>query len=267
VIGSEGAGQWFYESPMYFPQTTHGNAFYHLATYGTALVALPAGKTKLGSTACVEIEACGTFDKEVAGSAKDAGFDHVFRSRASVAQPDYSAECLSARNAGVQVWLIAMDGSSVIRLAQGCARQGFRPTYATLGSIAIDRMKDEPNLEGTIVSLNAFPHFQSGTPATDEFQRVIHASKVPLGAGSAVGWVSAKLFEKAAANMPEPPTADAVLRGLWSLKDDTLGGLTIPLTFPENQPEPVKMCWFTMVANKGAWTTPNNYKLSCVPTK
>lgn len=266
VIGSEGAGQWFYESPMYFPQTTHGDAFFKSATYGAALEALPTGKKKMGSTACVEIEACATFDREVAANAQAAGFDQVTRNKASVAQPDYSAECLSARNAGVQTYLVAMDSSSVSRLAMSCARQGYRPLYSVLGSIAADRMKDDPNLDGLIVPSNAFPYFQSGTPATDEFQRVLRHQKgnLALGVGTAVGWVSAKLFEKAARNMPEPPTAEAVLRGLWTIKDDTLGGLTVPLTFAENQKAKTRNCWFTMVVKDRTWTTPDGYKLHCL---
>lgn len=37
--------------------------------------------------------------------------------------------------------------------------------------------------------------------------------------------------KKAASTMPEPPTSEAVLNGLWSLHDEPLGGLTRPSTF------------------------------------
>ena len=63
--------------------------------------------------------------------------------------------------------------------------------------------------------------------------------------------------------MPEPPTTEALLRGLWSIKNDTLGGLTYPLTFTEGKPSERKLCWFNIQVTKGRWISPDGYKLSC----
>ena len=48
------------------------------------------------------------------------------------------------------------------------------------------------------------------------------------GVPTAVGWVAGKLLERAGANLPDPPTSEAILRGLWSVSNDNLGGLTEP---------------------------------------
>ncbi len=99
-------------------------------------------------------------------------------------------------------------------------------------------MKDDPNLAGIVGSTNVFPWFQTGTAATDEFQQVMKTAGkgIARGVGAANGWVTGKLLERATRNLPEPPTTEAILQGLWSIRGDDLGGLTDPLSFAENEP-------------------------------
>jgi ABC-type branched-subunit amino acid transport system substrate-binding protein len=264
VIGSEGGSSLMYESPMYFPQSSSGEVMMASGLYTAAHQLIPAGKTKLATVACVEIVDCDNADRRWAREAATVGFELVYRSRVSVTQPDYTAECLAGRNAGAEVVLFGIDPNSIARFALSCARQGYHPIFGTVSSLAVDRMKDDPNLDGMVASSNTFPYFQSGTPATDEFQRVMRTyGKGVDGVGSTVGWVAAKLFEKAAANLPEPPTAEAVLRGLWSIRDDTLGGLTQPLTFIQNEPTSPKACWFNLTVKNHAWVIFDQFKLFC----
>jgi branched-chain amino acid transport system substrate-binding protein len=267
VIGSETSNEWFYESPMYFPQATSGVPLYKAWITGVAQEVVPAGKAKLGTLFCVEAQVCEDAERGVAEEAPRVGFQHVYRGRASLGQPDFTAECLSARNGGAQVLVTALDPQSVVRLANACARQGYRPVFSTPVSATPSEkvVKEEPNLEGMVVPTNVFPFFQSGTSATDEFRRVMgtYAPKEPLSLGSATGWVSAKLLEKAAANLPEPPTSEALLQGLWTLRDDTLDGLTAPLTFVANQTATRIMCWWPMVVKNHTWTSPNGFQRHC----
>jgi branched-chain amino acid transport system substrate-binding protein len=75
--------------------------------------------------------------------------------------------------------------------------------------------------------------------------------------------VSAKTFEVAARTLPDRPTAEHVLNGLWSLKDENLGGLTYPLNFPKGQNSPRKACWgVVLIKNKG-FVAPNGSQLTC----
>jgi branched-chain amino acid transport system substrate-binding protein len=78
-----------------------------------------------------------------------------------------------------------------------------------------------------------------------------------------VGWVAAKVFEKAAAAMPEPPTSAAVLDGLWKIRNDDLGGLTYPLTFNRDKPAEPRVCWFNVRISGGAFTAPAGARYSC----
>ena len=267
VVGMEGAEEWAFTSPMYFPQVTTGaTAMGHAFVHSFARQAQPQGKTKLGTIACVEVEECRNFESAMGAEAKQAGVDHVYAGRASVAQPDFTAECLAARNAGVEILAPMMDQNSLTRIASSCVRQGFRPLFGVVYPVLTDLAKNDPNLDGAIGNTMVFPYFQSGTPATDEFQQAYRefGKGLTRGAGIAAGWVSGKLLERAAANLPEPPTTAALLAGLWSLNGETLGGLTYPLTFIKDQPPTRRSCWFDVQIKNKTWVSPDNFQMHCL---
>lgn len=265
VVGMDTGEPWAYESPMYFPQSSAGDALTYTFVASTAQLMVPAGKTKLGTLVCHEAQICTDADRIFADAAPKLGFEHAYRGKASLAQPDFTAECLAARNAGVEVFFIMLVTNTTQRAAASCARQGYRPNFATASAIVADRLKDDPNFEGLVAPSQVFPWYQTGTPATDEYQQAMrtYGKDVVPGAAAPVGWVAGKLMERAAANLPEPPTSAAILEGLWSLKADTLGGITAPLTFVRDRPPTPISCWFNMAIRKGAWVSPDRFRMHC----
>lgn len=268
VIGTDTGEEYVYSNPMYFPQTSSGYAVMRTGLANAARQALPRGKKKLATLACVEAQLCTDADRIFGEEAAKRGFELVYRSKASITQPDFTAECLAASSAGAQVFLTVMDTNSTYRVASSCARQGFKPLYATVSSIVTDRFAKDPSLSALVASSNVFPYFRSDTPATAEYQQALRqlGPDVPPGPGPALGWVGGKLLERAVANLgSEPPTtSEALLRGLWSIKNDDLGGLTHPLTFTANQPAVAKACWFGLAIANGKWISPDNYELHCL---
>jgi branched-chain amino acid transport system substrate-binding protein len=266
VMGGSTAEAWANNSPMYFPQSTVGEALARTFVPSIAKQMIPKGKKKLGSLICVEADTCNQTDEAIARDAKAGGFDHVYRARSTVAQPDFTAECLAARNAGVEVLFVALDQASLGRVGRACGRQAYKPVFAMCGPCSADFHKEDPNLDGSIAESTVFPDFQTGTPATDEFQQAFAALGKGLGKGSGIplGWVTGKLLEKAGANLPEPPTTQALLEGLWTIKSDTLGGLTAPLNFTRDKPPAPVACWFAMAIANSRWTSPDNFNLNCL---
>jgi branched-chain amino acid transport system substrate-binding protein len=264
VIGSELAGQWFYESPMFFPQASTGLALVYNSVAGVAGHVVPQGKTKVAFLNCQEAQYCTDADRIWPQVAPQVGFQVVYRARASLAQPDFTSECLGAKNAGAQVFIMAMDSNSVGRVASSCARASFRPVLSWASSVTLDRHKGDPNLEGSVIPVPVLPWFLSGKPAIAEFQDVLkrYASGVIPSGSSINGWAAAKLFEKAAAAIGKP-TSEAVLQGLWALRGDTLGGLTYPITFNKDQKATEVDCWYTVVIGKGAFTSPDDGQIHC----
>ena len=266
VIGSDGGNDWMYANPMFFPQIPHGVPLNKVALAAFAAQLLPEGKSKLATIVCQEAEFCKKADATWAGGwAKEVGFDLVYRARVSLAQPDFTAECLSAQNAGAEILVPFSDINSVSRIATSCARQGYRPVYGLLGVVAGSVQEGNPLFEGAAVAAPSFPWFAADTQSTAEFQAAMarYAPKSDLTGQHTSGWTAAKLFERAAANLPEPPTAAAVLEGLWGLRDETLGGLTYPLTFLRDQPAPPKICWFNIRMRNGNFTAPEGTRNHC----
>jgi branched-chain amino acid transport system substrate-binding protein len=265
VIGSETGSPWFYTSPMFFPQTTSADGLYYSILASAAQQLIPSGKSQLGSLVCVEVQGCKDSERIFTQYAAEVGFHYVYKGRASLAQPDYTAECLSARNAGVQGLIVFLDPNSIGRLGSSCRRQGVELILALPSLLVTADRPSDPNSNGAVGASGVFPWFESGTPATDEYQQAMRSfgQGIALGTGPPTGWVSGKLLERAAANLPEPPTSDAILRGLWSLKNDTLGGLTSPLTFAEGKTAPRTACWFNLVVKSKAWVSPDSFKLNC----
>jgi branched-chain amino acid transport system substrate-binding protein len=265
VVGMDTGEPWAYQSPMYFPQSSAGDALTYTFVASIAQLMVPAGKKKLGTLVCAEAQICTDADRIFGDNAPKLGFDHVYRAKASLTQPDFTAECLAARNAGVEVFFIMLVTNTTQRAAASCARQGYRPNFATASAIVADRLKDDPNFDGLVAPSQVFPWYQTGTPATDEYQQAMRTfgKDVAPGAAPPVGWAAGKLMERAAANLPEPPTSAAILEGLWALKADTLGGITAPLTFVRDQPPTPVSCWFNMAIRDGAWVSPDGFRMHC----
>ena len=77
--------------------------------------------------------------------------------------------------------------------------------------------------------------------------------------------MTGKLFEKAAANLPDNPTSEDILRGLWAMRNETLGGLSGPLTFIEGQPAAPLTCYWPVRAKDGKWVAPTGGQGVCKP--
>ena len=263
VIGSETGSPWFYDSPMYFPQAPSGYlAFYAGVASHARAVAL--GKKKLATIACAEVNACQDADSIYAKYAPAQGFSHVYRARASVTQPDFTAECLAARNAGADFLVFAADTASIGRATTSCSRQGYRPTVGLLMSMITDAQKKDPNLVGALGTSNIFPWFQDDTPATAEFHAAM-AKYLPngvLGIAHATAWTSAKLLEKAAVALPDPPSSEGILRNLWAMKNETLGGLT-RVSFSEGRTAAKIVCWWDIQIQDSNWASADRFTQRC----
>jgi hypothetical protein len=59
------------------------------------------------------------------------------------------------------------------------------------------------------------------------------------------------------------PTSAELIKGLTSLKGETLDGMAPPLTFTAGQPHPID-CWFTYSLKGGRYSLPNGTTTTCV---
>ena len=267
VIGNEGGSDWFYSSPVYFAPFPTGDTYWYSFIHPLAEAVLPQGKTKFGSMACVEAVTCESAAKvwHDQGVAKKAGFEPAYRANISLAQPDFTAECLAAQRAGAEVIAITADDSTVSRIAASCGRQGYRPIFSWVVSATKIRQVGEANLNNGVVVLNYFPWLKSDTPATAEFQAAMKQHfKRPVEPPHAGGWVSAKVFEKAALATDHPEDAGGILDGLYSFKGETVDGLTGPLTFTRGQNSVRQECWAGLIIKDKQWNLMGDGSITCL---
>ncbi|HMC38377.1 MAG TPA: hypothetical protein VKI19_01865, partial [Acidimicrobiales bacterium] len=87
-----------------------------------------------------------------------------------------------------------------------------------------------------------------------------------LGPNAFYAYVSGKLFEKAVSAIPSGTaiTAASIKTALYTLKNETLGGLAPPLTFTSGQPDLVN-CYFVFGQSAGQFTTPSGLSTTCAP--
>jgi branched-chain amino acid transport system substrate-binding protein len=265
VIGAEGGSSWFYTSPYYFPESAQGTPTDESVTHGAAKVAKQNGMTKLGVIACIEAQICAELGQRAPQVAQADGATVVYKTQASLTQPDFTSICQSAKSAGVQVMEIAMDGNSVQRILQSCNNVAFHPIYVaqSLGlTAALPSNKQADGVYGVVVT---YPWMLTNNAANVQFQSVMrqYAPGFPLDSGAAQGWVSAQIFQLAAQNMPATPTSQAVLEGLWKVKNNSFGGLTNPITNTQGQNAAHNYCWWLIQIKSGAYTSPDGGQSSC----
>ena len=267
VIGGDASSTTWWQSPVLFPQA--GSALLPHEANFTIKQAVAKGDTKMGLLYCVEDTTCTAAYQSLIqqGAAKqDDGVDPVYTSSFSITQPDFTAQCINAKQAGANFIYFAGDGDSLIRMANDCAAQGYDPQYVG-DSIAItSEVATDPHLYGLIAGQSNFPWIDSFTPAQAAYQQAVktYAPSLKGSATTAAEWAAGELAVAAASALTATPTSAQFFQGLWAIKNNTLGGLSPPLTFNANAPATPSNCYFLMDLQNGQFVDVQNGGTQCV---
>ena len=272
VIGDATAAQYFYESPMFFPQVSGGNGTIESLFAAAGYQAQQSGENKVGVVYCAEDPACTLVNDMSQDAAPKYGMQLVGRWQVSLTQPDFTSTCLQAQRAGAQTIVLGLEISSIQRLAKSCRGVNYSPHYAMglpyleVGSGRKAALED-PLLDGMMLGAVTIPWTFTDNPGVAEYVRIhqqfapgVEAS--PLGIA---GWVSAKVFERAAQNLSETPTSQDILNGLATISNDDIGGMTAPLTYTPGQVPtmPETTCFWFVQIKDGQYVSPNGGKRTC----
>ncbi|HWE68159.1 MAG TPA: ABC transporter substrate-binding protein [Acidimicrobiales bacterium] len=265
-IGGDGVSTVYYADNMWFPVTTDFNDL-GLAALGAAK---KAGTTKLAVFYCVELPTlCGATATVVENNATAQGMTDVLNAPVSLTQPSFAAQCSQAQSAGANVIFSLVDSAGQVREADNCATAAnFHPSYISISLSANSDQPSDANLQGLFITVGSFPWTDNTTPAEKTFQAqtVKYAPSELLNATSSADWASGILAMQAAAGnlSASNPTSAQILKGLYSIKNNTLGGLTAPLTFTNNGQPPTKIsCYFAAQVENKKWTAPFGDTLQC----
>lgn len=264
VIGGDASSATWWQSPMLFPQG--GSDLGADQALFTVKAAAAKGYTKMGVLYCVEDPTCSNNIQSLIQRAQQAGITTVYSSSFSITQPDFTAQCLDAKNAGATLLYFAGDGDSLMRMSNNCGAQGYKPEYAG-DSIAITaNLASNPNLNGLIAGQTDFPWVDSFTPAQATYQQAVkqYDPQLASSATTAAEWTAGMLAVAAAKDLTATPTSAEFLQGLWSIKNNNLGGLAPPLTFNQNAPATPSNCFFLMTLQNGQFADLQNGSAQCV---
>jgi branched-chain amino acid transport system substrate-binding protein len=240
-----------FTNPNVFPAGTTGD---QLANAIAAIGVAKKGKgAKAADLYCVESPACKQSLPLFKSGVQKAGGQFVYQGTISATAPDYTAQCVAAQQKGASIVWISHVGDVIARVAADCAKNNFKPQYVSpqYGSSLLK----VPALDGMAV---ASPVAGPDSAAAKEFNEAVAKydagllDKVSSPTFAVQAWATGKLIEAAikAANPTGTPTAADVRKGLYALKDETLGGLTPPLNYTEGKPTSIP-CYFSLTLTGG----------------
>jgi branched-chain amino acid transport system substrate-binding protein len=266
VIGGDSSTNTWFRSPMLFPiAPTPDNT---MRARLSALAGLTEART-IATIVCREAAVCTEQAAGVRRNSAEFGFEVVYEGQASLAQPDFTAECISARNAGAEIIMPTFEAASMRRIAQSCDRQGYRPLYDLVPAIEED-FTEVASFENAVMAHYTFPG-TADDPRAQEFRDALERyqpdqAPIPVAAS---GWAAGVLFGQLAAAAFPPdatPATEPLLDALWSTQNNNVNGLRGPLTYVRDQPgeATAPRCIFTVQIRGGEFVAPNGMEPSCV---
>lgn len=256
VIGSDCGYTWYGASSFAPECPTFPDALKGMVQAGVQLT----HHTKLGVVFCAESPVCKTADDGLKnGAAAAGGAKLVYNQSVSITQVDFTAECEAARSAGVQLMVVGADVDTTSRFAQSCAAQGWYPQYLGIGVTLNGDTISGAGLHNMIIEQDVFPFAGASGGAIDEYNQVVKAYGASPSPALSMGWASAKLFgliATRAAQSSKAITPQTIVAAMHTVKNETLGGLTVPLTYTAQGAKPAH-CWFVMEGDG----TGHGYKL------
>jgi branched-chain amino acid transport system substrate-binding protein len=265
VIGGDSDANEWWQSPILFPQ---GSSAYPPSAEAdfTIRAAVAAGYTKMAVLYCVEDPGCSTtVSPFVQPGTNTEGATTVYSSSISLTQPDFTAQCIDAKNAGATFVYFAGDSDSLIRMSNDCVAQGYRPIYAVDSLAVTATLVTDSNLNGLLAGQSDFPWIDSFTAAQATYQQAMktYAPGEPGSASTSAEWTAGMLAVAADKYLTATPTSAEFLEGLWTIKNDNLGGLAPPLTYTQNEPATPEPCYWLMTIKNGQFVDVNNGNYEC----
>jgi branched-chain amino acid transport system substrate-binding protein len=231
--------------------------------WGQSKAAALAGAKVYGLINCTQ-PACAPAAPLEKKYALENGLKYGYQATASPAEPDYTAQCLGAKSAGVDA-LFAIVGPKV---AVDCGRQGYNPIWIQSQGAYTASVRQDPNYKYITGDVGDFPWFLDSNAATHEFRQALgnywpnfDSFGTPYNAVST--WAALQLFAGAAAHVPDNPTRQDIFSGLYALPPNfTLGGLIPPETIKQGQPT-VNNCIFIVDIKNHQYQAPHGLQTFC----
>jgi branched-chain amino acid transport system substrate-binding protein len=256
-----------YQNSDFFPP---GGTFNYSDGAG-AVAAHKAGIKTEAILYCVEVAICEQSSIEAQHLLPKLGMKLVYTAGIGFAAPNYSAQCLAAKQSGAQSMAVGDASAIVTKVAQNCETQGYDPIELSAdGSVAIAWL-GIPAMNGNIdvqADIPWFVHNAATKPMYDALATYAPGVTTGPNFGEVVvqAWAAGVLFQLAAdaGNVSAKPTSAQILRGLYALKGTTIDGLVAPITYHKGKPAS-NPCFYEMGIKNKKFVELGGGKPFCVP--
>jgi len=249
IGGNFGANQYFTDANWYPSGQTNDSI-----TYSVAATAKQAGATNLAVFYCAEAPQCQQSVPLIKADGQKVGVPVVYNTSISATAPNYTAQCIAAKQAGVTAIFIGDGLTQIAHVASDCTAQGYDPIYITEGTGYTNQALTTPGLKDKLwSSYPILPFFSSASPVA-AMDTVVNqyfpgvTTNINLWSEYAVqAWTGALLLQQAVKNAGVSASTavspSVVTQGLNKVSNETLGGFSPALTFTAGKPHTVD-CWY-----------------------
>jgi len=237
------------------------------AVYAFAAAAKSFGP-KFGYVYCAEDPSCAASGQLLKSIGATIGLSVPVDVSASSSAPDYTAYCQDLVNAHVNSWYPGFASAPAKRITDTCYQQGLHIPQVLTAGTASPYWHTDPAFYNDPVIDNALPYFASATPAEAAYRNDLQKYSSGIigtaldNAITNTAWLGGQLISAAAATTKGPLTAASLTAGLYSLKNETLGGLVQPLNFVRGKPT-VLSCNFVWKINSNGNFVPGSDQPVC----
>jgi branched-chain amino acid transport system substrate-binding protein len=233
------------------------------------------GASTMGELYCAEAVTCQESVAPLEATAKKVGEKIGYVNQIPSSAPNYDAQCLAAKLAGVEALVVADSVSVVATVADDCTTLGYTPWVIALGGAVAESFQKAPGLSDHFIGSEPdLPFFAHRTPASKLMEATLkkYANFFTLASPNdnelatqmyVSGLLLAAAVKDGGAGSSRSITAAAIKKGLYAFHDETLGGMAPPLNFTKGVPNPVD-CWYWIRIQNGAFTMPYGAKPVCV---
>ncbi len=266
VLGDTDTEAGYTNSDFFTPGMTFNNS-----SAAEADAMKKAGVTKVADVYCAEVAICAQSVPLLSAALKKVGGSVVYSAAIGFAAPNYTAQCLAAKQAGAKGMEVGDASGVVVKVASNCASQGYEPLEFGGDGTVSKSWLTTPGMQGNVDVQPDVPWFVHDAGTKEMYEALDkYAPAVPSGPnmGEVVvqDWSELIEFQQAfeAAHSTGTPTAATILKGLYALpKGTTLGGIAPPLGgFVKGKPAN-NTCFFLMGINDGKFVTIDNNKPVC----
>jgi branched-chain amino acid transport system substrate-binding protein len=267
-IGPDGVATNDFDDANIFPVTSP----LELLSKADIVKAVAQGKPNIGLEYCVEVpQVCSAeFAQPWANTnlVSSAGGKLVISTQISLTQPSFVSQCQEAQTAGAQALFIAADGNTLGRFVESCNQINYHPLFMTSSLALVNSVTQYAGTSGNVIAtVGNFPWADNSVPATQLYQSSIakyYPSGFPNGAAASLGWTDGIVLQTALkGQLGATPTTQDIYNAMYTIKNDSFGGLTQPLTFVQGQGTSPSNCYFFTAIENNEFVAPDGDK--CAP--